>query len=71
MGQVPPIHMPLALEAANLSLMRSAVTSRSNWANDSRTLSVSGLVTLSLLTALSLYPPFTPSLLESQYSIRF
>ena len=33
--------MPLALDAAILSRMRSAVTSRSNWANDSSMLSVS------------------------------
>ncbi len=33
--------MPLAFEAAILSRMRSPVTSRSNWANDSRTLRVS------------------------------
>jgi hypothetical protein len=33
--------MPLALEAAILSRMRSPVTSRSNWANESRTLSMS------------------------------
>ncbi len=38
---MPPIHMPLALEAAILSRMRSPVTSRSNWANDSSTFSVS------------------------------
>ena len=33
--------MPLLREAANLSRMRSPITSRSNWAKDSRTLSVS------------------------------
>ena len=33
--------MPLALEAAILSRMRSPVTSRSNWATDSSTLRVS------------------------------
>ena len=38
---MPPTHSPLRLEAAILSRMRSEVTSRSNWANDSRTLSVS------------------------------
>ena len=32
--------MPLRLEAANLSRMRSPVTSRSNWAKDNSTLSV-------------------------------
>ena len=37
---MPPTHSPLRLEAAILSLMRSEVTSRSNCANDSRTLSV-------------------------------
>ena len=38
---MPPIHMPLRLEAAILSRMRSPVTSRSNWAKDSSTFSVS------------------------------
>src|SRR5262245_24890373 len=33
--------MPLRLEAAILSRTRSPISSRSNWANDSRTLSVS------------------------------
>ena len=33
--------MPLRREAANLSRMRSPITSRSNWAKDSRILSVS------------------------------
>ena len=37
----PPIQMPFFLEAAILSRMRSPVTSRSNWAKDSRTFSVS------------------------------
>ena len=40
-GESPPIHMPFFLEAAILSLMRSPVTSRSNWAKERRTLSVS------------------------------
>ena len=39
-GTRPPIHMPLALEAAILSRIRSAVTSRSNCAKLSSTLSV-------------------------------
>ena len=38
---MPPTHSPLRLDAEILSRMRSAVTSRSNWANDSRTLRVS------------------------------
>ena len=38
---MPPIHMPFRLDAAILSRMRSPVTSRSNCANDSSTLSVS------------------------------
>src|SRR5712691_8330374 len=40
-GAMPPTQSPLRLEAAILSRMRSEVTSRSNWANDNRTLSVS------------------------------
>src|SRR5271167_3140615 len=40
-GTVPPIQIPLRLEAATLSRMRSPITSRSNCANDSRTLRVS------------------------------
>ena len=38
---MPPTQRPLRLEAAILSRMRSEVTSRSNWANDSRTFNVS------------------------------
>ena len=37
---MPPTHKPLRLEAAILSRMRSAVTSRSNWAKDKRTFRV-------------------------------
>src|SRR5262245_20365434 len=40
-GTIPPTHSPLRLEAATLSRMRSAVTSRSNCANESSTLRVS------------------------------
>src|SRR6266853_5515851 len=40
-GTIPPTHRPLRLEAAILSRMRSEVTSRSNWANERRILSVS------------------------------
>ncbi len=39
-GGLPPIHMPFFFDAAILSRMRSPVTSRSNWANDSNMLSV-------------------------------
>src|SRR5262249_33582887 len=39
-GTVPPTHRPLRLEAATLSRMRSAVTSRSNWAHESSTFKV-------------------------------
>src|SRR2546429_7595282 len=39
-GAMPPTQRPLRLEAEILSRMRSEVTSRSNWANDSRTLRV-------------------------------
>ena len=37
---MPPTQRPLRLEAAILSRMRSEVTSRSNWANDSSTFNV-------------------------------
>src|SRR5882672_2661060 len=40
-GRVPPTQRPFRLEAAILSRMRSEVTSRSNWAKDKSTLSVS------------------------------
>src|SRR5215467_9751878 len=40
-GTGPPTQRPLRLEAAILSRTRSPISSRSNWANDSRTLSVS------------------------------
>jgi len=36
-----PIHIPRLRDAANLSRMRSPITSRSNWANDSRMFNVS------------------------------
>src|ERR1035438_9846612 len=39
-GTGPPIHIPFFFEAAILSRIRSPVTSRSNWANDRRILSV-------------------------------
>ncbi len=38
---MPPTHRPFRLEAAILSRIRSEVTSRSNWAKDKSTLSVS------------------------------
>ena len=38
---MPPIHMPFFFDAAILSRIRSPVTSRSNWAKDKRTFSVS------------------------------
>src|SRR4029077_19572890 len=38
---MPPTQSPLRLDAEILSLMRSEVTSRSNWANDSSTFRVS------------------------------
>ena len=38
---MPPTQRPLRFDAAILSRMRSEVTSRSNWAKDSSTLSVS------------------------------
>jgi hypothetical protein len=38
---LPPAHIPAFFEDANLSRMRSPVASRSNWANDIRTLRVS------------------------------
>ena len=38
---MPPTQSPLRLEAEILSRMRSEVTSRSNWAYDSKTLRVS------------------------------
>src|SRR3954452_10553635 len=40
-GAMPPTHKPLRLDAAILSRIRSEVTSRSNWANDSSTFRVS------------------------------
>ena len=40
-GLVSPIHMPFALDYAISSRMRSAATSRSNWANDSSMFRVS------------------------------
>ena len=38
---MPPIHMPFFLDAAILSRTRSPITSRSNWAKDKSTFSVS------------------------------
>src|SRR6202790_685116 len=39
-GTVPPVHLPLRLEAATLSRTRSEDSSRSNWAKDNRTFRV-------------------------------
>ncbi len=47
----PPIKMPFFLEAAILSRMRSPVTSRSNWAKDSRTFRVSRPMLVVVLNA--------------------
>src|SRR5271166_1621136 len=47
----PPIHMPFFLEAAILSRIRSPVTSRSNWAKESSTLSVRRPILLVVLNA--------------------
>ncbi len=43
--------MPLALESAILSRMRSPVTSRSNWANESSTFKVSRPMDVVVLNA--------------------
>src|SRR3984893_14305439 len=51
-GGLPPIHMPFFLEAAILSRIRSPVTSRSNWAKDSSTLSVSRPIEVVVLNCL-------------------
>jgi hypothetical protein len=40
-GDDAPIHMPFFFEAATLSRILSPVSSRSNWANDKSTFSVS------------------------------
>jgi hypothetical protein len=45
----PPIHMPYFFDAAILSRTRSPITSRSNWANDSRMLRVSRPIELVVL----------------------
>ena len=45
------IHMPFRLLAAILSRMRSPVTSRSNWAKDSSTFSVSRPIEVEVLKA--------------------
>jgi len=37
---LPPDHLPLRRAAAILSRVRSEMISRSNWANDSKTLSI-------------------------------
>ena len=48
---MPPTHSPLRLEAPILSRMRSEVTSRSNWAKDSSTFSVSRPIEVVVLKA--------------------
>ena len=53
--------MPLALEAAILSRMRSAVTSRSNWAKDSSTFSVSRPMQVVVLKAWVIETKETPA----------
>lgn len=49
LGTKPPIQSPFFLEAAILSRIRSPVTSRSNWAKDSKTFSVSRPIELVVL----------------------
>ena len=63
-GTVPPIHMPRALEAAILSRMRSAVTSRSNWANDSSMFSISRPIEVVVLNASVIDTKDTPAASE-------
>ena len=53
-GTGPPIHMPFFFEAAILSRIRSAVTSRSNWAKDKSMLSVSRPIEVEVLKAFGL-----------------
>ena len=48
-GTGPPIHIPFFLEAAILSQIRSAVTSRSNWAKESSTFNVRRPIELAVL----------------------
>ncbi len=51
-GGTPPIHMPLRLEAAIFSRIRSPVTSCSNRANESRSFSVSRPIEVVVLKTL-------------------
>ena len=53
--------MPLALEAAILSRIRSAVTSRSNWAKDRSTFSVSRPIEVVVLKAWVIETKETPA----------
>ena len=48
---MPPIHIPLRRDAANLSRIRSPITSRSNWAKLSRMFSVSRPMDVVVLNA--------------------
>lgn len=57
---LPPIHMPFFFEAAILSRIRSPVTSRSNWAKDSRTFSVSRPIEVVVLKACVTETKLTP-----------
>ena len=50
-GTFPPIHNPFFFDAAILSRMRSAVTSRSNWAKDRSTFNVSRPMLVAVLNA--------------------
>src|SRR6266436_1171573 len=54
-GGTPPIHIPLRLEAAILSRMRSPVTSRSNCAKDSSTLRVRRPIEVVVLKCVALH----------------
>src|SRR5271166_2203725 len=56
----PPIHSPFFLDAAILSRMRSPVTSRSNWANESNTLRVSRPMLVVVLKACVIETNETP-----------
>ena len=61
---MPPTQRPLRLEAAILSRMSSEVTSRSNWANDSRTLRVNRPIEVVVLNCCVTETKDTPCWIE-------
>ena len=69
-GTMPPTQSPLRLDAEILSLMRSEVTSRSNWANDSSTFRVRRPIEVVVLNCWVTETSSSRSRCSKRYTIR-